>query len=73
MRIFQQFCVDDMQNGKAGELGCDSRDLKCLCANPNFTYGLRDCSAETCPNEDARRIVAYGVEVCRSTTWPTPA
>lgn len=49
---------------KAEELGCKQNDLRCLCANKNFLYGLRDCSAAICPAEDARKVVDYGISIC---------
>jgi hypothetical protein len=49
---------------KADELGCKQNDLRCLCANKNFLYGLRDCSAAICPAEDARKVVEYGISIC---------
>ncbi|KAL6860353.1 hypothetical protein ACO1O0_004380 [Amphichorda felina] len=58
------FCINDMMNGKASELGCATKDLACLCANKDFAYGLRDCSAETCGSDKAGAVVAYGVKIC---------
>ena len=51
---------------KAKELGCgDSKEvLKCLCANKNFAYGLRDCAAASCSGTPDK-IVAYGLELCK--------
>lgn len=62
----QRFCVNDMLNAKAVELGCAANDLKCLCTKKDFAYGLRDCSAATCGEDKAGPIVAYGVQVCKS-------
>lgn len=56
-----------MAASKAQELGCKENDLKCLCDNVNFGYGLRDCSAAICPSEDAAKVVAYGVAICKCT------
>jgi hypothetical protein len=53
-----------LDSDKAEELGCKQNDLKCLCANKNFLYGLRDCSAAICSAEDARKVVEYGISIC---------
>ncbi|KAL2112851.1 hypothetical protein VUR80DRAFT_6280 [Thermomyces stellatus] len=51
---------------KAGvEFGCKADDAGCLCANVDFTYGIRDCSLETCEHE-AEGVINYGAEYCRS-------
>jgi hypothetical protein len=61
-------CVDNMLAGnKAEELGCDSEDWSCLCQNPDFSYGFRDCARDVCGNgnqEDAASAVRYAVEFC---------
>lgn len=54
-----------MLNGQAPGLGCTANDISCVCQNRNFIYGLRDCSAATCGSEDARRIVEFGISICR--------
>ncbi|KAH6610282.1 glycoside hydrolase family 18 [Trichoderma cornu-damae] len=60
-----QTCATNMLSAdKADELGCKQNDLRCLCANKNFIYGLRDCSAAICPAEDAKNVVEYGIEIC---------
>ncbi|OPB42186.1 hypothetical protein A0O28_0033030 [Trichoderma guizhouense] len=60
-----QTCATNMLSAdKAEELGCKQNDLRCLCANKNFLYGLRDCSAAICPAEDARKVVDYGISIC---------
>jgi hypothetical protein len=65
LTLFQQTCANNMLAAdKAEELGCKQNDLKCLCANKNFLYGLRDCSAAICSAEDARKVVEYGISVC---------
>lgn len=58
-----QLCVQNMLD-KASELGCDSDDVGCLCQNPDFTYGIRDCSLEACTN-DAQAIINYGAAYCK--------
>lgn len=50
---------------KAKELGCSQGDLKCLCANKDFTYGLRDCATAICKSaDDISKILDYGLKVC---------
>lgn len=50
---------------KSRELGCDAGDVSCLCTNSNFIYGLRDCSAAICNDEQAAAVLSYGLEICR--------
>jgi hypothetical protein len=50
---------------KSSELGCDAGDVSCLCTNQDFIYGLRDCSAAICNDEQAAAVVAYGLALCR--------
>jgi len=51
--------------GAGASLGCSSSDAACLCKNPDFGFGLRDCATEACPNSsDANTVVAYGVTYC---------
>lgn len=60
-----QTCANNMMAaGKAAELGCKQGDLKCLCSNANFSYGLRDCSHAICSQQDANKVVEYGMKVC---------
>ena len=49
---------------KAEELKCKEGDLKCLCANVNFTYGLRDCTNSVCGGKFAAQIIEYGKKIC---------
>ncbi|KAG6155786.1 hypothetical protein E4U25_003159 [Claviceps purpurea] len=62
-----QICANNMMTAaKAEELGCKMNDIKCLCSNVNFMYGLRDCSHAVCNQQDANQVVAFGVKVCES-------
>lgn len=54
-----------MAASKAQELNCNVNDIACLCKNPNFGYGLRDCSAAICPGQDAAKVVEYGIAICK--------
>ncbi|OHE92623.1 CFEM domain-containing protein [Colletotrichum orchidophilum] len=58
-------CISAMQ-GLASDLGCTAGDNACLCRNPNFAYGIRDCSFQSCADaSDAEAAVAAGIELCR--------
>ncbi|KAK1723806.1 hypothetical protein CaCOL14_000709 [Colletotrichum acutatum] len=58
-------CISAMQ-GLASDLGCTAGDNACLCRNPNFAYGIRDCSFQSCTqSSDAEAAVASGIELCR--------
>jgi CFEM domain len=53
--------------GLAVSLGCPSTDVACLCANQNFGYGVRDCSAQACPpGTDLSGISQYALQYCGS-------
>lgn len=49
---------------KAQELGCKQADMKCLCANQNYMYGIRDCSTAVCGGEEAKKAIEYGISIC---------
>ncbi|RDH19315.1 hypothetical protein M747DRAFT_296495 [Aspergillus niger ATCC 13496] len=51
-------------SGKASELGCSSGDLSCLCSKPDYSYGIRDCTAQACPNDDANAVVSSALASC---------
>ncbi|KAG5932113.1 hypothetical protein E4U59_007723 [Claviceps monticola] len=62
-----QICANNMMTAaKAEELGCKMNDIKCLCSNVNFMYGLRDCSHAVCNQQDANQVVAFGVKICEN-------
>ena len=51
--------------GKAQELGCSSEtDIACLCKNQDFTYGVRDCTNESCPDSDKSTVLTFGNSIC---------
>lgn len=54
-----------MAESKAKELNCGTGDLKCLCSNANFVYGLRDCSKAICSTDDATKVLNYAVSICK--------
>jgi hypothetical protein len=59
-----QTCATNMLH-LAESLGCTGGDLACLCLNQNFSYGIRDCTDQACPNsKDASDTQAWGVAIC---------
>lgn len=52
--------------GVAADLGCSGTDAVCLCNNPNFSYGVRDCSNQICDSQAAADTIQYGVSYCSS-------
>lgn len=59
-------CTNNMNN-KASELGCNPGDHACLCTKPDYQYGIRDCTNEACPGEDAAQAVASALQGCPTT------
>lgn len=49
---------------KASELGCKPGDLRCLCDAPDYTYGVRDCTAQACPDDDSHAVVQIALSTC---------
>ena len=50
-------------------LGCPEvngqPDVPCLCKNTNFGYGIRDCSAQSCPSgTDLNAIYNFALQEC---------
>ncbi|KAN0107813.1 hypothetical protein V8E51_007555 [Hyaloscypha variabilis] len=60
-------CFNNML-AKAGELNCATGDNSCLCKNPDFSYGIRDCSNAVCGPVTASSVIAYGSSFCASVT-----
>lgn len=54
-----------MAAAKAVELGCSANDNSCLCKNPNFGYGFRDCAAAICSADEAKQLVDFAVKLCK--------
>ena len=54
-----------MTSSVATTLGCTGGDLACLCTKPEFGYGVRDCSNESCPaGTDTSGGVSYVSSQC---------
>jgi len=60
-----RMCIDNMNN-KAEELGCTSGDQRCLCDSENYSYGVRDCTAQACPEDDSAKVVQIALSTCPS-------
>lgn len=52
--------------GLASSLGCSADDYSCLCNNPDFSYGIRDCSLQACgeSEDEANEAIRVGVDLC---------
>lgn len=56
-------CVSNMNN-KASDLGCKSGDMSCLCKTDDYKFGIRDCTQQACPSDDAEKVLAMAVAKC---------
>ena len=66
LKLAQSTCIKNML-ALAPSLGCAPNDATCLCSNPDFGYGVRDCALESCPSTaDANQVIAYGLAYCKS-------
>jgi len=61
-----QTCVSNMLGIATSQFGCAAGDIVCYCSEPNFGYGVRDCSNESCSAEDAAKVISFGTEYCAS-------
>ncbi|KAH6619420.1 hypothetical protein B0J18DRAFT_492231 [Chaetomium sp. MPI-SDFR-AT-0129] len=63
-----QLCFNNML-AQYASFGCASeQDAACLCEDPDFGYGLRDCSNGACGTAVASTVIAYGSSYCASAT-----
>ncbi|KAJ4411629.1 hypothetical protein N0V82_008998 [Gnomoniopsis sp. IMI 355080] len=62
-----QTCINNLL-ADASSFGCTAGgdgEAACLCANADFTYGIRDCSNEACGDAaSASSAIAYGISYC---------
>ena len=58
-------CISNM-NAKASELGCKSGDLACLCKSNDYQYGIRDCTSQACPDDNAQTVLQMALDSCPS-------
>jgi hypothetical protein len=56
-------CLSNML-ALANDLGCDDGDLECLCETPDYRYGIRDCTAQACPGDDAYAVLNAALQQC---------
>lgn len=56
-------CISNMNN-KAQELGCSSDDKSCLCNKMDYMYGVRDCTAEACPEYNVDSVLQMALSGC---------
>lgn len=59
----QSMCISNM-NDKSPELDCKSGDMACLCKSDNYSFGIRDCTKEACPEDDSDKVVKLALEKC---------
>ncbi|OAQ96687.1 hypothetical protein LLEC1_02203 [Akanthomyces lecanii] len=65
-----QTCFKNMQD-QYSQLGCSSPEASCLCQNPNFGYGLRDCSNGACGPDIGSTVIAFANNYYCAHTTPT--
>lgn len=58
-------CISNM-NAKASELGCQANDMACLCNTKDYQYGVRDCTSQACPGDNAAEVVKMALAKCPS-------
>ncbi|KAK4226478.1 hypothetical protein QBC38DRAFT_480496 [Podospora fimiseda] len=64
-------CATDCTNrvvaqGTSAPFNCGADDKKCLCGNPNFWYGIRDCASQVpCGEQEVSAVLAWGNEFCK--------
>ncbi|KAH6676154.1 hypothetical protein F5X68DRAFT_214084 [Plectosphaerella plurivora] len=72
----QRQCLDNML-GLAAELECDSQLqgdvlLDCLCRKQNYAYGVVDCTAQSCSQEESLVAVQAAKNECNRKAIPPP-
>lgn len=69
----QQNCIANMfAQGPA--VGCDVQSATCLCATPDWGYGVADCSSESCPADtDLGQVSSYVNQYCGNVNDGKPA
>ncbi|KAF2655961.1 hypothetical protein K491DRAFT_692468 [Lophiostoma macrostomum CBS 122681] len=56
-----------MVNIASSTFGCKAGDTACYCADPRFSYGIRDCANEACGDSStAQNVIAAGNAYCAS-------
>lgn len=55
----------------SSQLGCAAGNVTCYCTEPDFGYGIRDCSDQSCPTpQDAQEVISFGTTYCSSRSIP---
>jgi len=51
----------------SSQLGCSAGNVTCYCTQPDFGYGVRDCSKQACANaSESDQVVSFGLTYCGS-------
>ncbi|KAJ4391572.1 hypothetical protein N0V93_005191 [Gnomoniopsis smithogilvyi] len=67
----ERTCIQNMLT-EGPAYGCPNIDNgspapDCLCSKPEFAYGVRDCSTQSCPSgTDVNQVNQYGLQYCQS-------
>ncbi|KAJ2973570.1 hypothetical protein NQ176_g6534 [Zarea fungicola] len=67
-----QTCFKNME-GQYSQLGCSSPQASCLCKNPNFGFGIRDCSNGACGPLVGSTVIAFASSWYCATATPVPS
>jgi hypothetical protein len=60
-------CIANMIQIASTQLGCAQGNVTCYCTEPDFGYGIRDCSDQSCPTkQDAQEVISFGTTYCAS-------
>ncbi|KAK0631505.1 hypothetical protein B0T14DRAFT_4208 [Immersiella caudata] len=58
----------------SSSLGCPFvdglADPACLCSKPDFNYGIRDCTAESCAPQDLAPVINFTAAMCAANGLP---
>ncbi|KAK4444122.1 hypothetical protein QBC34DRAFT_187861 [Podospora aff. communis PSN243] len=62
-----QICIGNMI-ALSSSLGCPLvsgyPDARCFCSKPDFGYGIRDCTAQSCPPQDIAPVANLAAVLC---------
>ena len=61
----QAVCYTSMLQ-KFASLGCTSDSPACLCKNPDFAFGMRDCALQACGAQVASDVAVFASALCAS-------
>ncbi|KAK2067234.1 hypothetical protein P8C59_000992 [Phyllachora maydis] len=63
-------CINNELGNPGLGCGASGKDLACLCANPNFGFGVRDCSMSACGPAVAAEVISAASALCATATQP---